>query len=385
MVTSRGFDASALLKDRAQDRTLSLRAALAAVGEIPEPLQGRMAGGLRNEITRAVAVLEEDLLDPLARGTLHPGDAWARMHATDWTVQALLSEALLLLGGAVVRSPGTSDGTWRSHVSQFCTYADTVVDEIASRTPVGRWESFTVPGLVDQFRYETRLISVPFARPSLWSLPTAAHEFGHHAARSIHRFEAGRSRNLLDELHAALPETASWYWVEELFADAFAAWTMGPAYGLTCLTLTFDPVTAGRGTPTHPPDSTRLALVCDVLARFEDQTVVWLSQSMAQAWRRLVEVSEAGEGRDEARAAEWFADIAGLLRERLPFATYATAGRAAALAADGLRGDAATFQGSAVDVVNAAWMARVDAPSLVSVSEIHSNALDHLQHVMNRG
>jgi hypothetical protein len=388
MVTTRGFDARTLLLDRARDKKLSLRAAIDAIEEIPEPLRGRMAGGLRNEISRAMENLDSELLDPLKHQTLHPGDAWARMHATDWTVEALLSETLQLVSGAVIRCSDKTDWSWRNHISQFCSFADDIADEIASRTPIGRWESFTVPGLVDQFEYESRLITVPFARPSLWSLPTTAHEFGHHAARSIHRFVAGKSRNLLDELHESLPASASWYWVEELFADAFASWTMGPAYGLACLTLAFDPVTARRGSPTHPPDSTRVELICDVLAAFPDDAVEWLGRGLAEAWRGLLEASEADsqavEGIDEAPPAEWFTNLVGLLQERLPYARYSSADRATELVDKGFGDDAWEPPASAIDIVNAAWMARVNAGSFISLGEIHWGAVKFMQNVVGK-
>jgi hypothetical protein len=65
--------------------------------------------------------------------------------------------------------------------------------------------------------------------------------------------------------------TEGWcpYWLNELFCDAFAAFTVGPAYGWTHLHLSAkrgkDPFEVLGPNMSHPADDARMRLVCECL------------------------------------------------------------------------------------------------------------------------
>lgn len=386
---SRGFDVSAVLEDRVRRIKRDLAAVGEAVDAIPEALRARLAGALGNEIARERQDIDGGLSVPLREKAIHPADAWALLHAREIEVAALLEEAQALVAGAALRDPPDSprrrpaaaDGqpSWDA-----CAVADALLDELASRALDARWPSFTVPGMAESFLYSSRLIQVRFPRPTVWDLAATAHELGHYAARTLTEFSGGRTRNLADDLHAELDadDEASWPWLEELFADVFAAWVVGPAYQLTCVTLGFDPLEASIGTATHPPGSARVQAISVALAADDDDGVRWLAHETAALWDRLVDVCEAERAPDLGVPDSWPEKVVRLLADRLPYGRYSTFTEAERLSSDlGTPGADTTL----ADAVNAAWLARIGAPSSVGADEVGHRAETIAQHIAARG
>lgn len=82
------------------------------------------------------------------------------------------------------------------------------------------------------------------------------------------------------------------YWLEELYCDAFAAMTCGPAYGWAHYHLTAQTAECAFETPirklkTHPADDARLRLICRSLEKlgFKEDAV-----SIRQRWTQLTKV-----------------------------------------------------------------------------------------------
>ncbi|HYA50590.1 MAG TPA: hypothetical protein VEG33_05420 [Streptosporangiaceae bacterium] len=381
-----------MLDDRVRRLQRDLEAADHAINAVPQALRARLTGGLRNEIARKSDTVNLVLSEPLRDHALHPADAWARMHAMEIEIAALLEESLALAAGASFRSSSLAgpslepDGAKEGPRWDVCSIADALIDELVARTPVAGWASFTVFGGAEFFRYTSRLIQIRFPRPTSWDLPGTAHELGHYVARTLEEFHGGRMRNLVDELHDELDATdvVSWHWLEELFADAFGAWVLGPAYGLTCVTLAFDPLEANIGTASHPAGSARVHTITTTLEAFNDDGVGSLAGEIAQLWARLAEVCEA----EPVPAGEhlvpepWSKKIADLLAGHLPHSRYSTFSEAELLSSDLSQLGADT---TLADVLNAAWLARIGAASRIAVDETNQRALTLAKKIAVRG
>jgi hypothetical protein len=388
---SRGFDVSAVLDDRVRRLQRDLEAVGQAIDAIPEGLRTRLAGALGNEIAKKLQAIEAGLSVPLRDHVIHPADAWARVHAREIEVSTLLEEAHALVAGAALRNPplglrprhapAADQKAWDA-----CRIADALLDELASRATDARWPSFTVPGVTESFVYSSRLIQVRFPRPTIWDLPATAHELGHYAARTMSEFSGGRIRNLADDLHVELDaaDEASWPWLEELFADAFAAWVIGPAYGLTCITLGFDPLLASIGSASHPPSSARVRAITMALNATKDDRVRWMANEAANLWDRLVEVCEAEQEPEDDLVVpdSWPEKIVQLLTDHLPYGRYSTFNEAERLSSDlGAPGAGTRL----ADAANAAWLARIGARSSIGVEEVAHQAETTAQEIAARG
>lgn len=171
---------------------------------------------LRQAIERSIDSVERTLAGtgPLA------SDAATRVHG-------LLEECLILAGGLSLRDNGADKGA--------CTVADQLVREISSA--VGQaCAVLTVPGTEERTTYATGVIGLRFPGPDIWALPIAAHELGHVVAHTLQVIppDGGRRHNpLLGAFHAdgSIPRQR-----EELWCDFFATYVLGPAYPWALLT-----------------------------------------------------------------------------------------------------------------------------------------------------
>lgn len=382
---ARGFDVSAVLEDRVRRLQRDLEALARAIDAVPKVLHDRLAGALGNEIAKKLKAIDDGLRLPWRDHDIHPADAWARVHAREIEVAALCEESLALIAGAALRSsPQVPGNGWLSW--DACSAADALLDELAARASATQWPSFTVPGVAESFVYSSRLIQVRFPRPTIWDLAATAHELGHYAARTMTEFSGGRTHSLADDLHAELDAAGetSWPWLEELFADAYAAWVLGPAYGLTCVTLGFDPLEASIGTASHPPGSARIAVITTALCALDDDRVSRLAEDTAGLWSGLVEVCEADQAPADGLIVpdSWPEKIVQLLAGHLPGGRYTTSAEAALLSADLSAHDAQT---KLADVINAAWLARIEARSSLGVEELGHRAEAIAQEIAARG
>jgi hypothetical protein len=337
-----------------------------------------LSAGVHTEITRKSDAVAKDLHEPLSEGNIHPADAWATLYALDIEIGALLEECLVLISGAAVRASHSFDPNPIA-TDDWYRIADALVDELVARTPVPGWDSFTVLGGAESFRHISRLIEVRFPRPSIWDVPSVAHELGHYVARMLAEFRDGRMHNLMDDLHADIhgADATSWYWAEELFADAFAAYVLGPAYGLTCVTFGFDPLTANAGTDSHPPPMVRVLVITQTLRLLNNKSVDWLANSLDGLWADLVAASEAEPPAPDAPQVpnSWPNKIVALLVEHLSASGYQSWQEADRLSLD-LRTEKVGPRTTISDVVNAAWLIRIRTKSEISIDAAAAKAFD---------
>lgn len=382
MIHSPGMRPAHVLHGRIQRLSRDLTLATDAVKALPPVLRQRVAGGLQTEIAGKAREVDDDLDGPVRSGKIHGADAWARLHALSTEVTALLEECLLLGLGARARSsrpdqpPETGD-------PGMLALADALVDELTARTPVTAWQSYTIFGVAEAFRSRSRVIQVRYPQPLIWDLPAVAHELGHHVARTWTEARSGRMHNFVDALHTEIGsgDGTDWYWTEELFADAFGAYVLGPAYGLTCVLEGFDPLAAVLPTDSHPPSSARVEVITTALRQLPGASP-GRAEELDALWAELVAICEADDGGPAPLPPDWPQLIVALLVDHMPASGYATsreAERLSDLLAEAAAAGEAVTDGllpttTLADIVNGAWSARAGTTSTVTTGAIARQA-----------
>jgi len=187
--------------------------------------------------------------------------AWLGFDGLEIDGESLLAEVLALLYGARSRSQTAP------HVL-LADIADRLMDELSSKLQAVAWKRFTYESEGEAFVGNTQVIRLRFPTKDIWNLPVSVHEFGHFLASQIRvPNQAVYFANVLrtgDDVR----KDKDWYYRNEFFADAVAAYAIGPAYGYTCLLVRFNPVRAWSETDfKHPPDGQRAELILQMLER----------------------------------------------------------------------------------------------------------------------
>jgi hypothetical protein len=352
-------------------------------GDVQQRAVGRLERLLQDERD------ELDTLRTKVAGGDSLGECWTTLPEISTRATQVFEESLAFLEGALARAKGLDQN--------LCPIADALLDELSRRTGVA-WERFTILAAGELFRELAGIIRLRFPDATVWSLPVVAHEFGHYAGRAITERKGTRTVHPFEEL-LAREEQRGWRprHVHELFADVFAAYTLGPAYAFTCLVGRFDPSDAYRERPdgSHPPSARRAHAVLSTLRGIEqeqDETGAFgpYVDELENAWSQLLaaagqpaSLADAG-GIDVADFDRLVGELYGLLKARLNRdARYGSERFIAAqqLGAtirdrlgDGAQPARARDDVELADVLNAGWIVRWRSWDLTT--EIGRGALD---------
>ncbi len=295
--------------------------------------------------------------------------SWDTLQQSRATVRQLFREILLFVQGASSRGDGLDRGV--------CRLADAMLDDLSHRGVVP-WDRLTILAEREYFGELAQVIRLRFPDATLWALPAAAHEFAHFLVIGLHaRGVRGRgdTQPLLAHLEA-ITDGGARDRLEELFGDVFATFALGPSYALMCSRLRFDAADANR-LPSHPRSGQRLEAIL--------ATLEWMAAEdrAGSPYSGLVgRLRDDWTGRSTTRGATAAAgpelDLAAalpplhaLLSTHLRQVRYATYARAQALRPALRTADvnAIDRRGLTIpDVLNAAWLARVDAGEMDTVS-----------------
>lgn len=357
----------AALESRVRSLRAEIRAARDLAATIPDTLRGRVFERLDTALHRLGRRADRIAL----AGDPQPGD-WAETHLVGLELLDLAEECLALAGGAQVRLALPHQG--------WCDLADVLLDDIVSRTPI-EWSTFTVPAVAELMSRRSGVVRVRFPSAGLWELPIVAHEVGHFLGVAITDDSGGRVRHPFEELVARAVGRDPRYhpWLHELFADACAAWTVGPAYPMACARLRFDPVEADLWSETHPSPTVRLEFIRDVLSCADpDGAYKTVVARVLDDWRD--QVAAAGNGfasppEDTLPVAEWVEPVVDLLDEFLAGARWdgwwpAQQWREALIKDVSLEREAGLR-----DLVNAAWLARLSVSNQGEWPRLHDRAV----------
>jgi hypothetical protein len=175
---------------------------------------------------------------------------------------ALVSETYDVYAAALARRDGLDDG--------LCDVADRLLDELCTAIPDAAGLP-TVLGQEDFFGPLSGAVRLRFPTDSIWGLPLVAHELGHHVTYAHQRSDgAGMVRRsvlpVADLLESELERTgpSGWSHLGELFADVFATWVAGPAFGSALVELR---LTSRQSEPSfqHPAPGRRVDAVLRTL------------------------------------------------------------------------------------------------------------------------
>ena len=291
--------------------------------------------------------------------------AWASLQERRAECIPLFAECLDFVEGALARSIGLDRG--------LCRTADVLLEEL-NRLTDGGWNRFTILAEGEFFYDMAEIIRVRFPEVSIWSLPVAAHEFGHYIAGTFEN----RSDEPLGEpfRKASRGERQGWAYLHEHFADIFATYALGPAYACTCALLRFDPFTAHEAGEDHPSAVARIRFVLDALEKLDEgigvvKQYAGVMAMLQEAWEGMVSSATGVAPELDAAAKQ---ELSGKLEELWPLLTdgvptmrYQTWLRAQGLAATLLEQHGNMQPLTAPvddlrDVINAAWMARLSGP-----------------------
>jgi len=214
--------------------------------------------------------------------------AWSRFGKIQAGAQELLRECLEIIGTLAIREKNLDH--------RLLYVADELIRDCLTLSTGGSDYYLLVHSLSDTFsRAKSRIIRLRFPEWTIWDLPLAAHDLGHVAIAGILLKEQGpakddatltpfldEQRDLLVQNDAALlarretggdsaAEADRWAdgRVRVLLADAFATYTMGPAYAYSAIMLRLSPNAASRDVPS---DALRAQVILSTLGWMNDNT-----------------------------------------------------------------------------------------------------------------
>lgn len=299
---------------------------------------------------KALDYARQCVLDP----TFDLAECWDLFRSAQRTCQPLMEESLAVLEGALARSARLDDG--------ICNVADRLIAEIG-KLAENDWNRFTIPSEGELYTNIADVIRVRFPSAGIWDLPVVAHEYGHFVSKRLSEEDpTGAIRHpFQDYLVAknAAPDSRIWHHLNEFFADAFAAYAVGPAYALTALLLRFD--ASDEDGDTHPSPAKRAYLIL--------KTLKWMDQrSLLAPFSGLIDIlTKLWPPPPDSNTCFTIDDylddwLDPMLEKNLPFARYRTEALPHSLASK-LRQQAKAEDGHSLrDVLNAAWLARIDTP-----------------------
>ena len=265
------------------ERMTTLLQKLQALYQDDPQLAGKFKKGVRLEKQNLEQIKSVIQRPDVTQAQMEYG--WDAFHKTKKQVQRVFTQCLDYIGGIAVRK-------WRLE-EQICDMAETLVEKHLKQG--ANWGSVAIMGedrLPDDVAQITQIIRLPFSEWDIWSLPFTAYEFGRWIAgdtwiegltdflrdepRRIQELiqlanveellkmgfldtsdvSDGEIQNLemtLEQLEASL---------KEFFADAFATYFLGPAYGYARVCLRLNPMTAFDH---RSLDSQRMGIVLGML------------------------------------------------------------------------------------------------------------------------
>ena len=229
-------------------------------------------------------------------------ELWAGLTALEASTATTFAELLGLVNAASQRATGVDGGLGR--------LADAIVAELAAGSGI-EWAGVTVLDVADAVSEESGIIRLRFPHLGPWNLPACAHELGHYVGTRIRErlkgdeFPFTWATPLQVLLEQQDPETNHWYHANELFADVYATYALGPAFAFTALRLRFDPRrTTARSR--HPSDHDRVWAVRATLERLGDRPggrmVAGQADQVSQEWETAARAAGVGEATGAPRA-----------------------------------------------------------------------------------
>lgn len=327
------------------------------------------------------------------RSELSEREAWLALDKARKDCHSLFAESLAYAQGALARQNDLDRG--------LCRLADGLLDEICDRGDV-QWRRITILAESDFFGNTAQIIRLTFPEAGIWNLPLAVHELGHYIGPRIEaeRQESrirGSTRPFQDllDVEQERKDNRAWSYLHEQFSDVFATYTIGPAYGFTCIRTRFNPAFAYVDDYEHPAAAKRVYLILGTLERMNRAAGLAspytnIIDVLRRTWNDLVTgAAEPGELEPAAVAAldqrlealytmldrymrlmryDGFARVHDLATELLPSASLPSVSGKTGIA----------------DVLNAAWLCRIQSDDSSILPAVTERALQACNDIVAR-
>jgi hypothetical protein len=190
-------------------------------------------------------------------------EAWQHYAKVYNESQSFFSECVKIMGGLAFRAApkGERDTIYR------------MADELAGHCAElagPRWVAPTVPVQSETLvRAWAHIIGLRFPQWTIWDLPLTAHEQGHVVVEAEHLWKSSdpQAKGLSKE--GARTQVATYRY--ELMADAFATYVMGPAYACAAVLLNLDPLKAHLDRRGSPTEAERAHVILSMLGRMSSK------------------------------------------------------------------------------------------------------------------
>jgi hypothetical protein len=227
---------------------------------------------IRKKIDDQLKAIEEIRKDLKASVDLK--DLWAKYNETYKESQKIFDEYIEVLGGLALRDKLDNESSW-----MVWNLADHLIQDCSEKTCLN--PSLAVPSAQEALtRTLARIIRMRFEEWTIWNLPFTSHEFGHVVIEEtdyLPNFLNARTDFLTKCENSYFPgcdeekiRAALRCQLEEFFADAFATYTMGPAYACAAIILRFDPIIKVESNE-KPSDLKRVFVVLGMLEWMNNQ------------------------------------------------------------------------------------------------------------------
>jgi hypothetical protein len=258
--------------------------------------------------------------------------------------------------------------------------ADLLLEELAERTGI---DNHLITTLEFDFGAETmdggetidpliELVRLNFPGAGIWDLPILAHEFGHYAIRELRGVENSDQRPILELVRCLAAENPGQWQrqhVEEVLADAYATYTVGPAYPLSCIVLRVPPADLDRVWERHPSWRHRVTAMIETLRQMTQMSGkrcfrIAADEDVRPLWLALTGgVGPEPDANDLARLQRWTARITAELHRHVSGLMYddgRPADNLTHLLTVGTSGESPSAGSTVAHVLNAAWRWRLN-------------------------
>jgi hypothetical protein len=321
------------------------------------------------------------------------GDEWEELQNCCSNCADLFREYLTYFGGAMLRSSPLDS-------NEICQVADALLYYLNYWSNL-KWDRFTIMSAEgESFAEMTEIIRVRFPEFNIWRLPLVAHEFGHYAMPTINYDKHYPFKDIILEANGKEEECIDpKKWVErkkksrlqEIFADVFATYLIGPAYPSTLILLSFNPrdnLACVDGI-THPSHNKRVYCSLKMLEEMSRPQTEYsgITGYLRETWQRNLEsvgysfLSKDLENNCGKLVENWNKELTWALAKVKYNGWLQVEDLMEALNSNSSRGQIDDY--TLPDVMNAAWRCRIKyanndgkGENSIMVQKINKKALD---------
>jgi hypothetical protein len=278
-----------------------------------ELLEKALWAGMESTIKLEIERQQRKLRTAIQDRSTVTADTWKHYSHVLTESRTLLREGLEIIGTLAIRNKGLD--------AKILHVADELIRDCLTLS-IGTLDYYlTVHGLDETFMAsKAYIIHMRFPEWTIWDLPLIAHELGrvsiailsgkekaedNEELRFLTAFISEQERFLIDKFRnstseAKPSEVEQWHkWaasrVRKLAADAFATYTMGPAYACSAIYLRLNPTLKPSGDT--PSDAERARVVLNMLewmnsrASPTNQPYAWVIDRLCKAWQSVLQQS----------------------------------------------------------------------------------------------